>query len=101
MDVWYDTVQGRCPPRIGAKVIADGKTKAITLLDTSIGDSATRQAFIAARFSVDDEPPLAAGEVRLCKLSLQEQQRLAMDGPEALEELWSATGKQVKTIVFD
>jgi len=37
---------------------------------------------LIARRRIDDEPPLADGEVRLCQLSLEEQQRFAREGPK-------------------
>ena len=101
MDVWYDTARRRCPPRLGAAVTADGAVVDMQVTDPEAGDAETRQVFVAGSLAIDDEPPLADNEVRLCQLSLQEQQALAMEGPEGLEDLWSATGKRARTVVLD
>ena len=82
IDVWYNTVQRRCPPRLGATVTADGEVADIETTNPVAGETQTRPAFVAGSFAIDDEPPLADNEVRLCQLSLQEQQALAMEGPE-------------------
>ena len=99
IDVWYNTVQRRCPPRLGATVTVDGEVVDIETTDPEAGETHTRPAFVAGSFAIDDQPPVAENEVRLCQLSLQEQQALAMDGPEGLEDYWSATGKRVRTVI--
>ena len=101
IDVWYNTAQRPCPPRRGARVTAKGEVVDMTMTNVETGDPETRQAFVAGSFSIDDEPPLADGEVRLCQLSLEEQQRFAMEGPEGLEDFWLATGKRARTVIFD
>ena len=70
VDVWYNTVQRRCPPRLGATVTADGEVVDIETTDPEAGETQTRPAFVAGSFAIDDEPPLAENEVRLCQLSL-------------------------------
>jgi hypothetical protein len=86
MNVWYSTVQRRCPPRMGATVTVDGNVVDMQTTDAETGETGTRQAFVAGSFSIENEPPLGDGEVRVCQLSLEEQQMLAMKGPEALED---------------
>ena len=101
MDVWYNTAQRRCPPRLGATVTADGNVVDVAMMDIATGERVTRQVFVAGSISIDDEPPLADDEVRLCQLPMAEQQMLALEGLERLEDFWSANGKRVRTVVYD
>ena len=45
MNLWYNTAQRRCPPRLGATVIADGNVVDMQTTDTETGDMKTRQVF--------------------------------------------------------
>lgn len=101
MDVWYNTGQRRCPPRLGATVTADGNVVDIAMMDLATGGTETRQVFVAGSFSIDDEPPLADDEVRFCQLPMVEQQMLALEGLGRLADFWSANGKRVRTVVYD
>ncbi len=101
MDVWYNTGQRRCPPRLGATLTAVGNVVDVGMMDTATGGTVTRQVFIAGSFSIDDEPPLVDDEVRFCQLPMAEQQMLALEGLERLEDFWSANGKRVRTVVYD
>ena len=101
MNVWYNSAWRGCPPRLGATVIADGNVVDMQTTDTETGDTKTRQVFVAALFSIDDEPPLGDGEVRLCQLPIQEQQMFVEEGPDVLDDYWRATGKRVRTVVAD
>ena len=101
VDVWYDVARRRCPPRLGATVTADGEVTDISATDAQTGDTATRQVFVAGSFSIVDEPPLEDGEVRLCQLSLEDQQMYAEEGSEGLVDYWLASGKRARTVVLD
>ena len=88
------------PPRLGATLTARGNVVDVAMMDAT-GETVTRQVFVAGSISIDDEPPLADDEVRLCQLPMAEQQMLALEGLERLEDFWSANGKRVRTVVYD
>ncbi len=91
--IWYDVAERRCAPRLGAALTVTGKVVA--------PGADARPIFVARSISADDEPPLADDEVRLCQLSLQEQQIQAEEGPEGLQEFWRSEGLPERTIVYD
>ena len=78
------------PPATGRQ--SDGERRGRGYEDDNFrnGGPGDPAGVVAGSFSIDDEPPLADGEVRLCQLSLEEQQRFAMEGPEGLEDFWLA-----------
>ncbi len=91
--VWYDIAGRRCPPRLGARLSVEGKVVA--------AEQDQRHIFAAKSISIDDEPPLADREVRMCQLSLQEQQIHAEYGPEGLQDYWRDNGKPERVIVYE
>jgi hypothetical protein len=91
--VWYNTARRRCPPRIGAQLTVEGK-----VVDTK---SDIGHAFTAESISINDEPPLAANEVRSCQLSYNEAEIEATRGREALLAYWREQGKPDRVLVYD
>ena len=91
--IWYNTARRRCPPRVGAQLTVEGK-----VVDTkqSLG-----LVFVAESISIDDEPPLADNEVRMCQLSINEAQIEAEFGPDGLREYWREHGKPERVLVYD
>ncbi len=91
--VWYDIASRRCPPRLGATLTVTGKV--------AVKGQDARRVFVAKSISSANVPTLADNEVRLCQLSLQEQQIHAEEGPEALRDYWRAKGKRDRVLVYD
>ena len=94
INIWYDVTRRRCPPRLGATVTVTGKVV------VSDGPQPSRQ-FVAQKLSVDNEPPLRDNEIRLCSLSLNEQQIHAMEGLEALHAYWRDEGEPERELIYD
>lgn len=91
--VWYDTATRRCPPRLGAQITVTGKVM--------MSGPDSNPDFVANSISVDTEPALADNEVRMCQLSINEQQIYAEQGPAGLSEYWASAGKPGRELVFD
>ena len=91
--VWYDIARHRCPPRLGARLTVEGKVVS--------GAEDRQHVFAAKSITIDDEPDLADNEIRLCQLSLNEQQIHAEYGPEGLLEYWRDEGKPGRVLVYD
>lgn len=91
--VWYDIAKWRCPPRIGATLSAEGKVVA--------SGPDKRRIFLARSMSIDSEPPLADNEVRMCQLSLNEQQIEAESGADGLRDYWRSQGKPEKVLIYE
>lgn len=91
--IWYNTARRRCPPRLGAQLTVEGK-----VVDTkqSLG-----LVFVAESISIDDEPPLADNEIRMCQLSINEAQIEAEFGPDGLRDYWREHGKPERVLVYD
>ena len=98
MRVWYDIARRRCPPRLNAVLTVTGKVVTAEVVTT---EQDTRPIFVARSISVDNEPPLAENEVRMCQLSLNEQQIHAEEGPQGLRDYWRAEGKPDRVLVYD
>jgi len=91
--IWYGIGSRRCSPRLGATLTVTGKV--------AVKGQAARSIFVAKSISATNEPPLADNEVRLCQLSLQEQQINAEEGPQGLRDYWRAEGKRDRVVVYD
>ena len=91
--VWYAIAGRRCPPRLGARLTVEGKVVA--------AGQDQRHIFAAKSISIDDEPPLADDEVRMCQLSLNEQQLHAEYGPDGLQDYWHEAGNPERVLVYD
>jgi hypothetical protein len=91
--VWYDTVRRRCPPRLGAQVIVEGK-----VVETG---HEKRLLFLARSISIEHEAPLADNEVRLCQLSRAESEIYWRGGREELLAYWRGHGKPDRALVVD
>ena len=91
--VWYDRFRNRCPPRIDASLKVEGKVV------TNEKDG--KHLFLAKSISIEDEPSLADNEVRMCQLSMQEQQIHSREGMDGLKKYWERTGKAERVVVYD
>ena len=91
--VWYNTLQHRCPPRLGAQVVVEGK-----VVETK---NAKQKLFVARSISIESEPPLADDEIRACQLSHAESEIYQTQGLERLWARWRAQGKPARKVITD
>lgn len=91
--VWYDTADWHCPPRLGAHLSVAGKVVA--------AGSDGRLIFAARSMSIENEPPLADNEVRMCQLSLDEQRIESESGPAGLRDYWREQGMPERVLIYD
>jgi len=93
LNVWYNAVKLRCPPREGTTVSVTGTVRKPKNKDFHV--------FAARWLEVREELPQAEHEVRRCELSYDEQRILAMQGREALREHWKRRGQPERRLASD
>lgn len=90
INVWYGPTL-HCAPMRGSRVSVVGKVMK--------PEQTAFHIFGATRLKVESSPPLGENQVRLCSLSIEDQQTYQLYGIEALHEEWRRRGRPVRDVV--